>query len=88
STFVGETLRKSDQLHQNFKKNTIVMTRKLDDMIELPMSQPKRTYIEDLECEIVMVKMPKCMAWFDDEPIGDLDTIEDKAKNLSPQSTP
>nr|GEW47407.1 hypothetical protein [Tanacetum cinerariifolium] len=57
-------------------------------MIEFPKSQPKRTYNEDLECEIVMVKMPKCMAWLDDEPIGDLDTMEDKAKNPSPQSTP
>nr|GEU35850.1 hypothetical protein [Tanacetum cinerariifolium] len=64
------------------------MTRKLDDMIELHQSQPKRTYNEDLECEIVMVKMPKCMAWLDDEPIGDLDTIEDKVDNPSPQSTP
>ncbi|GKA24482.1 hypothetical protein Tco_0710515 [Tanacetum coccineum] len=64
------------------------MTRKLDDMIELPKSQPKRTYNEDLECEIVMVKMPKCMAWLDDEPIGDLDTMEDKVDNPSPQCTP
>ncbi|GKA13400.1 hypothetical protein Tco_0693046 [Tanacetum coccineum] len=72
STFVGETLRKSDQLHQTFEKSSIAMTRKLDDMIELPKSQPKRTYNEDLECEIVMVKMPKCMAWLDDEPIVSL----------------
>ncbi|GJX90494.1 hypothetical protein Tco_0343820 [Tanacetum coccineum] len=86
STFVGETLRKSDQLHQNFKKNTIVMTRKLDDMIELPMSQPKRTYIEDLECEIVMVKMPKCMAWFDDEPIGDKRGTDPPINPYSPGS--
>nr|GEU29795.1 hypothetical protein [Tanacetum cinerariifolium] len=64
------------------------MTRKLDDMIELSKSQPKRTYNEDLECEIVMVKMPKCMAWLDDEPLGDLDTIKDKAKNPIPQITP
>ncbi|GKF86304.1 hypothetical protein Tco_0254131, partial [Tanacetum coccineum] len=56
-------------------------------MIELPKSQPKRTYNKDLECEMVMVKMPKCMAWLDDEPIGDLDTMEDKAKNPIPQST-
>ncbi|GKC78107.1 hypothetical protein Tco_1128881 [Tanacetum coccineum] len=61
------------------------MTHKLDDMIELPKSQPKRTYNEDLKCEIVMVKMPKCMAWLDDEPIGDM---EDKVDNPSPQSTP
>ncbi|GJW90123.1 hypothetical protein Tco_0167676 [Tanacetum coccineum] len=88
STFVGETLRKSDQLHQTFEKSSIAMTRKLDDMIEFPKSQPKRTYNEDLECKIVMVKMLKCMAWLDDEPIGNLDTMEDKAKNPSPQSTP
>ncbi|GKB89416.1 hypothetical protein Tco_0961688 [Tanacetum coccineum] len=62
STFVGETLRKSDQLHQTFEKSSIAMT--------------------------FMVKMPKCMAWLDDEHIGDLDTMEDKAKNPSPQSTP
>ncbi|GKA13934.1 hypothetical protein Tco_0693580 [Tanacetum coccineum] len=88
SNFVGETLRKSDQLHQTFEKSSIAMTRKLDDMIELPKSQPKRTYNEDLECEIVMVKIPKCMAWLDDEPIGDLDTMEDKVDNPSPQCTP
>nr|GEW24932.1 ribonuclease H-like domain-containing protein [Tanacetum cinerariifolium] len=64
------------------------MTRKLDDIIELPKSQPKRTYNEDLKCEIVMVKVPKCIAWLDDEPIGDLDTMEDKVDNPSPQCTP
>ncbi|GJX65934.1 hypothetical protein Tco_0300277 [Tanacetum coccineum] len=84
STFVGETFRKSDQLHQTFEKRSIAMTRKLYDMIELPKSQPKRTYNEDLECEIVMVKVPKCMAWLVDEPIGDLDTMEDKVDNQSP----
>ncbi|GKD06768.1 hypothetical protein Tco_1181742 [Tanacetum coccineum] len=84
SNFVGGTLRKSDQLHQSFEKSSIAMTRKLDDMIELPKLQPNKTYNEDLECEIVMVKMPKCMAWLDDEPICDLDTMEDKVDNLSP----
>ncbi|GJV59165.1 hypothetical protein Tco_1465265 [Tanacetum coccineum] len=69
-------------------KSFIAMTRKLDDMIELPKSQPKRTYNEDLKCEIVMVKKPKCMAWLDDESIGDLDTMEDKADNPSSQCTP
>ncbi|GJY78921.1 hypothetical protein Tco_0484722 [Tanacetum coccineum] len=88
STFVGETLRKSDQLHQTFKKSSKAMTHKLDNMIELHKSQPKRTYNEDLKCEIVMVKMPKYMAWLDDEPIGDLDIMEDKVDNLSPQCTP
>ncbi|GJV58397.1 hypothetical protein Tco_1459402 [Tanacetum coccineum] len=32
--------------------------------------------------------IPKCMAWLDDEPIRDLNTIEDKVDNPSPQSTP
>ncbi|GJY33983.1 hypothetical protein Tco_0418452 [Tanacetum coccineum] len=86
STFVGETLRESDQLYQAFEKSSIAMTSKLDNMIELPKSQTKRTYNEDLECEIVMVKMPKCMAWLDDEPIGDLDTMEDKAKYPIPEN--
>ncbi|GKC09674.1 hypothetical protein Tco_1001284 [Tanacetum coccineum] len=64
------------------------MTRKLDDIIELPKSQPKRTYKEDLECEMVKVKIPKYMSWLDayDEPIGDLDMMEDKVDNPSPQS--
>nr|GEX84267.1 hypothetical protein [Tanacetum cinerariifolium]GEY46957.1 hypothetical protein [Tanacetum cinerariifolium] len=88
STFIGEALRKSDQLHHTFKKSSIAMSRKLDNMIELPKSQPKRTYNEDLECEIVMVKMPKCMAWLHDEPKGDVDTMEDKVDNSSPQCTP
>ncbi|GJU24401.1 hypothetical protein Tco_1163022 [Tanacetum coccineum] len=87
SNFVGDTLRKSDQLHQTFEKSSMAITRKLDDMIELPKSQPKRTYNEDLECEIVIVKMLKCMALLDDEPIGDQDTIEDKVDNPSPQCT-
>ncbi|GJU31632.1 hypothetical protein Tco_1175221 [Tanacetum coccineum] len=40
--------------------------------------------------EVVRVKIPKCMSWLDayDEPIGDLDMIEDKVDNPSPQSTP
>ncbi|GJS34716.1 hypothetical protein Tco_0533098 [Tanacetum coccineum] len=53
--------------------------------VEFPKSQPKRIYNEDLECEIVMVKMPKCMAWLDYETIGDLDMMEDKVDNPSPQ---
>ncbi|GJY99827.1 hypothetical protein Tco_0517257 [Tanacetum coccineum] len=37
--------------------------------------------------EVVRVKIPKCMAWLDDEPIRDLNTMEDKVDNSSPQST-
>ncbi|GJZ10106.1 hypothetical protein Tco_0544865 [Tanacetum coccineum] len=90
STFVSEALRKSDQMHQTFEKSYLAMTHKLDDMIELPKSQPKKTYKEDLECEMVMVKVPRCMSWLDtyDEPIGDLNTIVDEAENPSSQSTP
>ncbi|GJV11341.1 hypothetical protein Tco_1352882 [Tanacetum coccineum] len=83
STFVSDVLKKSDQMHQTFKKSSVAITHKLDDMIELPKSQPKRTYMEDLKCEIVRVKIPKCMALLDDEPIGDLDIMEDKVDNPS-----
>ncbi|GJU10850.1 hypothetical protein Tco_1133246 [Tanacetum coccineum] len=41
-----------------------------------------------VENEVVKVKIPKCMAWLDDEPIGDLDTMEDKVDNQTPQNTP
>ncbi|GJW22126.1 hypothetical protein Tco_0032748 [Tanacetum coccineum] len=40
-----------------------------------------------VENEAVRVKIPKCMAWLDDEPIRDLNMMEDKVDNLSPQST-
>ncbi|GJT02911.1 hypothetical protein Tco_0824080 [Tanacetum coccineum] len=68
----------------------LAMTHKLDDMIELPKSQSKKIYKEELECEIIMVKIPKCMSWLDacDEPIGDIDMMQDKVDNPSPQSTP
>ncbi|GJT38061.1 hypothetical protein Tco_0937926, partial [Tanacetum coccineum] len=38
--------------------------------------------------EVVRVKIPKCISWLDDEPIGNLDTMEDNVDNPSPQSTP
>nr|GEU80375.1 hypothetical protein [Tanacetum cinerariifolium] len=89
STFVSEPLRKSDQMNQTFEKSSLAMTHKLDDMIELPESQSKKTYKEDLECEVVMVKIPKFISWLAyDEPIGDLDMIDDKVDNPSPQHTP
>ncbi|GJV39978.1 hypothetical protein Tco_1418418, partial [Tanacetum coccineum] len=67
-------------------------THKLDDMTELPKSQPKKAYEEDLESEIVMVKMPICMSFLGctnayDEPIGNLDKMGDEVENQSPQST-
>nr|GEX01072.1 hypothetical protein [Tanacetum cinerariifolium] len=42
-------------MHQTYEKSSLAMTHKLDDMIELPKSQPKETYKEDLECDMVMV---------------------------------
>nr|GEU74859.1 reverse transcriptase domain-containing protein [Tanacetum cinerariifolium] len=87
SIFVSKTLRRSDQMHQLFEKSSLGMTRKLDDMIEFHKSQLKRTYMVDLECEIVRVKIPKCMAWLDDEHICDLDIMKDNVDNPSPQST-
>ncbi|GJU86288.1 hypothetical protein Tco_1293834 [Tanacetum coccineum] len=43
-----------------------------------------------VENDVVRVKIPKCMSCLDayDEPIGDLDMMEDKVDNPSPQSTP
>ncbi|GJW82938.1 hypothetical protein Tco_0156083 [Tanacetum coccineum] len=75
-----EALRKSDQMHQTCEKSSLAMTHKLDDMINLPKSQPKKTYDEDLESEIVMVKMPSCMSFLDcrnayDEPIEVKETL-------------
>ncbi|GKB31143.1 hypothetical protein Tco_0870544 [Tanacetum coccineum] len=40
-----------------------------------------------VENEVVKVKIPKCMAWLDDEPIRDLNTMEDKVDIPSPQNT-
>nr|GEY25641.1 hypothetical protein [Tanacetum cinerariifolium] len=65
------------------------MTHRLDDMIELPELQPK----EDLECEMVMIKMPRCMSLLGstneyDEPIGSLGMMNNEEGNTSPQSTP
>ncbi|GJZ32906.1 hypothetical protein Tco_0578342 [Tanacetum coccineum] len=62
-------------------------------MTELPKSHPKNSYEEDLKSEIVMVKISRCMSWLGsndtyDEPIGNLDKMEDEIGNPSPQSTP
>ncbi|GJV86964.1 hypothetical protein Tco_1530902 [Tanacetum coccineum] len=86
SNIFSDALRKSDQMHQTFEKSPLAMTHKLADMIELPKLQSKKTYKDDLDCEIVMVKVPKCMSWLGayDEPIGDM---EDEVNNPSRQST-
>ncbi|GJW67417.1 hypothetical protein Tco_0121841 [Tanacetum coccineum] len=79
-------------MHQTFEKSSLVMTHKFDDMVKLLKSHPKKTYKEDLECEMVMVKIPRCMSWLGstdayDEPIGSLDMMNNKV-NSNPQSTP
>nr|GEV07398.1 hypothetical protein [Tanacetum cinerariifolium] len=80
-------------MHQTFDKSSLAMTHKLDAIIELTKSQPKKTCEEDLECEMVMVGMHRCMSLLGstnvyDEPIGNLDKVEEEVGNLSPQSTP
>nr|GEZ78885.1 ribonuclease H-like domain-containing protein [Tanacetum cinerariifolium] len=71
-------------MNQTFEKSSLVMTRKLDDMIELPKSQPKRTY-EDLECEMVMVKIPRYMQWLYayDEPRDNANVERDRSSDLT-----
>ncbi|GJZ63228.1 hypothetical protein Tco_0619649 [Tanacetum coccineum] len=75
-----DALRKSDQMYQTFEKSSLEMTNKLDVLIELPKSRPKKTYEEDLECEMFMVKKPRCMSWLGfidayDEPIEVEETL-------------
>ncbi|GKD97509.1 hypothetical protein Tco_1381406 [Tanacetum coccineum] len=75
-----DALRKSDQMYQTFEKSSLAMTNKLDVLIELPKSRPKKTYEEDLECEMFMVKKPRCMSWLGfidayDEPIEVEETL-------------
>ncbi|GJU61688.1 hypothetical protein Tco_1243523 [Tanacetum coccineum] len=54
-----KALRKSEQMHQTFEKSALEMTHKFDDMIELPNSLLKKTNKDDLEYEMVMVKIPR-----------------------------
>ncbi|GJX50489.1 retrovirus-related pol polyprotein from transposon TNT 1-94, partial [Tanacetum coccineum] len=72
-----ESVRKNNQRHQTFEKSSLAMTHKFDDLIGLPKLQPKKTFKEESECEMVMVKMPRCMSRLGstdayDEPIGSL----------------
>ncbi|GJU36314.1 putative reverse transcriptase domain-containing protein [Tanacetum coccineum] len=49
STFVGETLRKSDQLHQTFEKSSIEMTH--DEPIgDLDMMEDNKSYDDRITC--------------------------------------
>ncbi|GKD04029.1 hypothetical protein Tco_1179003, partial [Tanacetum coccineum] len=76
----SETNEPPLRTYQLWKKTFYEETHKLDDMTELPKSQPKKTYEEDLESEIVMVKMPSCMSFLGctnayDEPIEVEETL-------------
>ncbi|GKC15869.1 ribonuclease H-like domain-containing protein [Tanacetum coccineum] len=62
-------------------------------MIELPKSHPKETYKKDLDCEMVMVNIPRCMSWLCstgayNEPISTLSMMNNKVGNTSSQVTP
>nr|GEV96454.1 hypothetical protein [Tanacetum cinerariifolium] len=63
---------------------------KREEMIEEMMGYPKgfdMSYDLLVGNEVVRVKIPSCMSWLDafDEPLGDLDMMEDKVENQSPQ---
>ncbi|GJW59169.1 hypothetical protein Tco_0105900 [Tanacetum coccineum] len=80
-------------MHQTFKKSSLAMTYKFDDIIELPKSLLEKTNKEDLECEMVMVKIPRCMSWLGstnayDENLDSLGMMDNEVGNTSPQSTP
>ncbi|GJS32664.1 hypothetical protein Tco_0531046 [Tanacetum coccineum] len=55
-----------------------------------PTQQERQSKAQLVENGVVRVIIPKCMSWLDayDEPIGDLDMMEDKVDNPSPQCTP
>nr|GEU42631.1 hypothetical protein [Tanacetum cinerariifolium] len=67
-----------------------IVCRRVRSLTGKLLRMPKETYKEDLDSEMVMVKIPRCMQWLDtyDEPIGDLDIMKDEAENSSPLSTP
>nr|GEV78478.1 hypothetical protein [Tanacetum cinerariifolium] len=89
----SETNEPPLRTYQHWKKTFYEETYKLDDMTEFPKLRLKKSYEEDLESEIVMVKIPSCMSFLGctnayDEPIGNLDKMGDEVENPSPQSTP
>nr|GEU53133.1 hypothetical protein [Tanacetum cinerariifolium] len=93
-TWLDETLKKGSpfrpdsktnepslRTYQLWKKTFYEETHKLNVMTELLKSHPKKTYKEDLESEIVMVKMPSYMSFLGcanayDEPIDIRDDFD------------
>ncbi|GJZ10323.1 putative reverse transcriptase domain-containing protein [Tanacetum coccineum] len=77
------------------KKSPVILSqRKRLDMetnsLDLEMFRYGYSSVDQLvRNEVVRVKIPKCMSWLDayDEPISDLDMMEDNVDNLNPQST-
>ncbi|GJZ93554.1 hypothetical protein Tco_0665619 [Tanacetum coccineum] len=50
STFVSETLRRSDQMHQLFKKSSLAMTRdKMEDKMDNPSPQSTLQFVLSFE---------------------------------------
>ncbi|GJX39354.1 hypothetical protein Tco_0252657 [Tanacetum coccineum] len=72
-----ETIKDCAQCNKQYKKPTSTIP-------DQTITNLKTQLVQN---EVVRFKIPKCMAWLDDEPIGDLDTMEDKVDNLSLQST-
>ncbi|GKB45413.1 hypothetical protein Tco_0896166 [Tanacetum coccineum] len=69
-------------MHQTFEKISLAMTHKFDDIIELPKSLPEKTNKEDLECEMVMVKIPRCMSW-----LGSTNAYDENLDSLEVEET-
>ncbi|GJU50084.1 hypothetical protein Tco_1219639 [Tanacetum coccineum] len=71
-----ETIKDCDQCNKQWKNPTSTIS---DQTIANLKDQLVRN-------EVVKVKIPRCMSWLDayDEPIGDVDMMEDEAVNPSP----
>ncbi|GKE27773.1 hypothetical protein Tco_1443157, partial [Tanacetum coccineum] len=73
-----ETIEDCAQCDKQWKNLTSIISNQT-------IANLKTQFVEN---EVVRVKIPKCMAWLDYEPIRDLNMMEDKVDNPSPQSTP
>ncbi|GJX13458.1 ribonuclease H-like domain-containing protein [Tanacetum coccineum] len=74
-----ETIKDSAQCDKQWKNPTSIIS-------DLTIANLKDQLVGN---EVVRVKIPSCMSWLDayDEPLGDLDMMEDKVENQSPQTT-
>nr|GEW40836.1 hypothetical protein [Tanacetum cinerariifolium] len=79
-------------MKQTFEKSSLAMTHKLNDMIEYPNSLLKKNNKEDLEYEMVRVKIPRCMSWLGstnthNKQIGSLGMMDHEVGNTSLKSS-